>query len=1099
MLRTSKYGSVKITGTDLTTVEGEVIEILADAVFTTINEAGITAPITSHNVSGVQSAGERIFAHTKFTGVQLTSGSVRVGGYQRRKKVGLSGIIKNAFVLWLYGRPPREQYVTDKHGQQDRELLDGEIFPGRGYEGDQTNYVTLGSDIVFADSVQFAVSCFVEWDVIAQTDGVFGNLYTVGNYTRLVKIAAGTGYAFSGEVNNSVTWTITVPTVRHHILIQCDGLAVDNLELFIDGVSQGTKTMADTESIIHNIMTAGGAQNPLDGQIDDFRVYDRLLDSAEIAALQTKDALGGELLWYPCEDVYASIAYDASGNANHGTKVSWVGANHVEGNWQNLMNKYGYNQDVTYDEVPADMSSGVVPTLDVLGNDLVYAGQADYHGISVDAACFAGDGVAYYTFENAIVLDETSIQTIAFEHYVDTSVTSWRIPISNNTSTYGRIQYKLSVTALYVRGDSNVEIFESLNLSLTTGWHTFEVTLNAGQCTVSIDGVDYPNQLTEPSTFTMTFHRIGGIGVDVLAGLEKLRNVKIGSLGWYPFCEGAGITAYDVSGNGNHTTGTSVDETNWGYQDDFHYLRDYGLSTLGANKVINGIFDTDTNWAKQSGWTIVDGKAVATATTENLWQTTTGFVAGTTYRITYTISDFVSGSVKTKCGDAGYGTDRIADGTYIEDIVCVGNASLYFDGIISFTGKIDNVSAKELNLVIPVLADKTTDALGNDIEYPQSGPNAIPDTYFHLPENIAELTAADLEDRYLGIMDEGKGTFDSGTESWEAVGTNTIENDNGALKITYVDSALGARHYLRETKDLNTDLTIGRTYKIRARVKVNTGTVNLKIYRSGTDVFVAVNETSWTWKELIFVADAAVSNYFALSAFDAGEIIWIDEWFIMEQQTSIGNNFITDGEGEKWADDNSDGVANGWVHSSGTGTPAIVTGNGFVGNAQKIDHVTATQTDFNYTPGGNTVNGQTYQLSIKYRSDISVQIYLRTDSDAFTADLAINTGDAITWTATVDATAAAAIILNFRMLSGTANGYIEIDEVELRPVIDSFFYEPEVLGLDPVIINTSDLPDYRYLVQYYNSTNRKDLVMLEAGHSLDADDHKKLLKFTKNS
>ena len=76
---------------------------------------------------------------------------------------------------------------------------------------------------------------------------------------------------------------------------------------------------------------------------------------------------------------------------------------------------------------------------------------------------------------------------------------------------------------------------------------------------------------------------------------------------------------------------------------------------------------------------------------------------------------------------------------------------------------------------------------------------------------------------------------------------------------------------------------------------------------------------------------------------------------------------------------------------------------------------------------------------------------------------------------------------------------MEIDEFVYSPVIPSFFYEPVALGGDPVVIKTNDLPTYRYLTQYYNETNRKDLLLLEAGHSLDGEDHNKLLKFTKNN
>ena len=98
----SKYGSVKITDTSLHSVEGNVIEILEDAVFTSIGEFGITDSPTLHGISSTQSAGEEIFAKTKFTSVQLASGSVRVGGKSVKSGVALWTPARlSNLVLWL--------------------------------------------------------------------------------------------------------------------------------------------------------------------------------------------------------------------------------------------------------------------------------------------------------------------------------------------------------------------------------------------------------------------------------------------------------------------------------------------------------------------------------------------------------------------------------------------------------------------------------------------------------------------------------------------------------------------------------------------------------------------------------------------------------------------------------------------------------------------------------------------------------------------------------------------------------------------------------------------------------------------------------------
>ena len=42
------------------------------------------------------------------------------------------------------------------------------------------------------------------------------------------------------------------------------------------------------------------------------------------------------------------------------------------------------------------------------------------------------------------------------------------------------------------------------------------------------------------------------------------------------------------------------------------------------------------------------------------------------------------------------GTIRSANGTYTEYIIALGDETIYFDGIVSFIGSIDNVSVKEV-------------------------------------------------------------------------------------------------------------------------------------------------------------------------------------------------------------------------------------------------------------------------------------------------------------------------------------------------------------------------------------------------------------------
>jgi len=80
-LRASKYGSVKITGTDATAINAHIIEILEDATIVALTDDGVpkgTSALTVHGISGVQAADEIIYAKGKFTNITLSSGTVVV-------------------------------------------------------------------------------------------------------------------------------------------------------------------------------------------------------------------------------------------------------------------------------------------------------------------------------------------------------------------------------------------------------------------------------------------------------------------------------------------------------------------------------------------------------------------------------------------------------------------------------------------------------------------------------------------------------------------------------------------------------------------------------------------------------------------------------------------------------------------------------------------------------------------------------------------------------------------------------------------------------------------------------------------------------------
>ena len=69
---------------------------------------------------------------------------------------------------------------------------------------------------------------------------------------------------------------------------------------------------------------------------------------------------------------------------------------------------------------------------------------------------------------------------------------------------------------------------------------------------------------------------------------------------------------------------------------------------------------------------------------------------GKTYKVTYSISDYVSGNFKVQVGSNGFGQARSSNGTFVEYIEYSGSNFLYLKGSSSFTGSVTNISVKEV-------------------------------------------------------------------------------------------------------------------------------------------------------------------------------------------------------------------------------------------------------------------------------------------------------------------------------------------------------------------------------------------------------------------
>ena len=117
-----------------------------------------------------------------------------------------------------------------------------------------------------------------------------------------------------------------------------------------------------------------------------------------------------------------------------------------------------------------------------------------------------------------------------------------------------------------------------------------------------------------------------------------------------------------------------------------------------VNLITNGTFDTDSDWTKGTGWSISGGTANCIGGAGSLNLTQVALEIGKRYTVTYTVSNYSTGTIHPIMGGWTHGTYQSSNGTYTEVISnnhASANTTFYMQGKSGFVGSIDNVSVKE--------------------------------------------------------------------------------------------------------------------------------------------------------------------------------------------------------------------------------------------------------------------------------------------------------------------------------------------------------------------------------------------------------------------
>jgi len=126
-------------------------------------------------------------------------------------------------------------------------------------------------------------------------------------------------------------------------------------------------------------------------------------------------------------------------------------------------------------------------------------------------------------------------------------------------------------------------------------------------------------------------------------------------------------------------------------------------------------------------------------------------------------------------------------------------------------------------------------------------------------------------------------------EKIDEQGNNTIEINDNAVKVTFVNNDDGARFKFSRLKLLTSNLTNGAFYQLKFTVKINTGTANLRLNLNGDQYIVAtISHTYYVEYTTFFQANHATNNRLDMENMDGVEAIWVKDISVKLVTGNIG-------------------------------------------------------------------------------------------------------------------------------------------------------------------------------------------------------------------
>ena len=271
------------------------------------------------------------------------------------------------------------------------------------------------------------------------------------------------------------------------------------------------------------------------------------------------------------------------------------------------------------------------------------------------------------------------------------------------------------------------------------------------------------------------------------------------------------------------------------------------FSQEGVELVTNGDFATDTDWTKQTGWSISNGKAIANSSNGSIYQPI-NFIDGKSYKITFDITEYTSGEVACRFNDDETNTfNSVGSHT----LYFVSNNSfdyVYFKGLNSFIGSIDNCSVREVG------QDWT---LGDGWSIGEDKAVAVSGASSRLEQSISGLSGKTCKVSFT-LSDYGGGGavyVDFGSVNSDLINTNgehvvygTFDQDNFEL---FKGAAFSGSITNISVKEVGQNWDLGDGWSIAENKVVSDGTINKDINQ------VSVTTSGKTYKYSFDVLDVA--------------------------------------------------------------------------------------------------------------------------------------------------------------------------------------------------------------------------------------------------